>query len=380
MFLRIIMFMLILNTTQAQDYVILLGGWTTTDGSCWSPLHDAMNNDSRFKTKVNSGDLKVIHDIPIDTINDPIPAQALLLKNILVARGLVDGDNIVLVGHSQGGLRSISFLEQFNANYNVKGIFTAGTPWGGAHIIQSEDAVTSWLSNLTLRFTEIVVSTVSFVPKFISKPLIKYAAEGAFSLLTGKIYNDFVYNAGSKLMVPDATLILAIAAEGGPGGPGGQITKFGAIVGTNTDTNDSWLNSSVMQASLKATTYSLRMAQIALTPFIWSSRKRAARAEVSELINELSKEGINHAVDKFIQDPSHDTLIQVAAQKIPANALKYVANVDGQWIDTDEATSNYELPLIHGSADDQSTKIEYNNPDAREKLMGWINTALYGGE
>lgn len=383
MLLRLVMliFMLTLNTIQAQDYVILLGGWTTEDGSCWSPLHTAMNSDTRFKSKVDNGTLKIIHDIPINTIELDIPSQATLLKGLLVNNyGLADDDNIVLVGHSQGGLRSISFLDQFNGLYNVKGIFTAGTPWGGAHIIESEDAVTSWLSKLTLRFTEIAVSTISFVPKFISQPLLKYATEGAFSLLIGKIYNNFIYNPGSKLMKPSEGFIPAIAVGGAGGEEGDKVTKFGAIVGTNTDVNDSWLNSSVMQASLKATTYSLRMAQIGLTPFIWSSKKRAARAEVSELINELSKEGINHAVSQFIGDDNHDTLIRVDAQKIPANALSYVENVEGQWIDTDEATSNHELPLIHGSANDQSEKIEYNNPEAREKLMSWINTALYGGE
>lgn len=380
--LSILIFALMFNIVQAKDFIVLLGGWTTEDGSCWSPLHDALDKDSRFKNKVNSGNLKIIHNIQIPTISIDIPSQARVLEQKLKDdHGLVDNDNIVLVGHSQGGLRSISFLEQFNADYNVKGIFTAGTPWGGAHIIQSEDAVNNWLSNIVGRFTEIAVSTISFVPNFISKPLIKYAAEGSVTILTGKIYNEFVYNPGSKLMLPDNTLVTDIAA-GGTGGAGEneQITKFGAIVGTNSDVNDSWLNSSTMQVSLKATTYSLRMAQIALTPFIWSSRKRAARAEISEIINELSKEGINHAVSEFIGDVSHDTLIRVSAQKIPANALTYVENVNGQWVDTDEATSNYQLSLIHGSANDKSTKIEYNNPDAHAKLMSWINSALYPEE
>ncbi|AWN81539.1 esterase/lipase family protein [Candidatus Cardinium hertigii] len=45
----------------------------------------------------------------------------------------IQSKSIVLIGHSQGGLRAYALLKQYETLLNIKGLITLATPWEGAH-------------------------------------------------------------------------------------------------------------------------------------------------------------------------------------------------------------------------------------------------------
>ncbi|MDD9139999.1 MAG: hypothetical protein NQ127_03715 [Candidatus Cardinium sp.] len=62
----------------------------------------------------------------------PIKEQAKVAFEELVSKiDDIQNKSIVLIGHSQGGLRAYALLKQYKALLNVKGIITLATPWEG---------------------------------------------------------------------------------------------------------------------------------------------------------------------------------------------------------------------------------------------------------
>jgi len=66
-----------------------------------------------------------------------ITRQAQAVSSILGSHGITDKDEIILLGHSQGGLRGIECWDQLHEEYNIKGIITMSTPLQGVSLISS---------------------------------------------------------------------------------------------------------------------------------------------------------------------------------------------------------------------------------------------------
>lgn len=59
---------------------------------------------------------------------------------LIKEKRITPNDSVVLIGHSQGGLRAFVAAQQLKAlGYNVVGVVTVGTPWRGGHVLLKEN-------------------------------------------------------------------------------------------------------------------------------------------------------------------------------------------------------------------------------------------------
>ena len=70
-----------------------------------------------------------------------ITGQARAVASMLDNHGITDRDEIILLGHSQGGLIGIECWDQLREKYNIKGMVTMSTPLQGVSLISSLEDV-----------------------------------------------------------------------------------------------------------------------------------------------------------------------------------------------------------------------------------------------
>jgi pimeloyl-ACP methyl ester carboxylesterase len=77
-------------------------------------------------------DIEIVSLTEPETASQSITQQAARLKEALLAKGIDrDSYELILLGHSQGGLRGYQFYQEFGEQFDIKGLITMGTPWEG---------------------------------------------------------------------------------------------------------------------------------------------------------------------------------------------------------------------------------------------------------
>lgn len=125
-----------------------------------------------------------------------------------------DVDKMILVGHSQGGLRSREFLQSVGdrngdfslARSKVTGLVTMGSPLNGAAIAQNAPGFAAW--NIGLLFTSSMASSfwASGQASAWQGPAAAIAAAVVPILITNHVVNDVV-GAGRGDMSPNSAMV-----------------------------------------------------------------------------------------------------------------------------------------------------------------------------
>ena len=77
-------------------------------------------------------DIEILSPTEPETASQSITQQATRLKEALLAKGINrESHELILLGHSQGGLRGYKFYQEFGEQFDIKGLITMGTPWEG---------------------------------------------------------------------------------------------------------------------------------------------------------------------------------------------------------------------------------------------------------
>lgn len=111
-------------TKKEKAIVLLHGMWTAPN--CFQ------ETEQRLRVGLPE-DIEIFSPKESETSNKSIAQQAERLSSALLEKGM-DKDNydIILVGHSQGGLRGYELCRTFGEHLSVKGLITIDTPWEGA--------------------------------------------------------------------------------------------------------------------------------------------------------------------------------------------------------------------------------------------------------
>ena len=110
--------------TKKKAITLLHALWSTA--SCFQ--------EARQKLAANlPKDVEIISLTEPETSSKSIAQQAVRLKEALLARSMDRANyELILLGHSQGGLRGYQFYQEFGEQFDIKGLITMGTPWEGA--------------------------------------------------------------------------------------------------------------------------------------------------------------------------------------------------------------------------------------------------------
>lgn len=89
-----------------------------------------------------------------ETSGRSITQQAERLSSMLLAKGMgKDSYDIILIGHSQGGLRGYELCKALGEHFSVKGLITIGTPWEGAPAAAiTKESVSTYLDGPVMHF------------------------------------------------------------------------------------------------------------------------------------------------------------------------------------------------------------------------------------
>lgn len=147
-------------------------------------------------------DIESVSLTELETASQPITQQAARLKEVLLAKRMNrDSYELILLGHSQGGLRGYKLYQEFGTQFDIKGLITMGTPWEGVPTAMiTKEKVDAYLNSSAGYY---FLDTVEyFWPS--SKQLIAEFVD--------KIFDKFsTHEPGVQDLVPNSTLLQNIA-------------------------------------------------------------------------------------------------------------------------------------------------------------------------
>ena len=85
----------------------------------------------------------VIDGIDLYSFEYSLERQADEIFKILGDNGIKNRDKIVIIGHSQGGLRGYALYKKYNKDLNILGLFSLCSPWKGAGILDKIPSIKS---------------------------------------------------------------------------------------------------------------------------------------------------------------------------------------------------------------------------------------------
>ena len=387
----ILMFGILSLRSYALTHVILpQGGFHSEDAQLWGRDVDGkeLPTGSLEKTldsnvAIQSHNPKIYYDIPINTTERTIDEQAQDLKIALDLKLTEDGVAIdeevelIIVAHSQGGLRAWSFNKHFGkhitgSRYHVTGIFTAGTPWQGATIINSRDYISLYLSDLAGNASELIETFAGRIFKVI---LNKIDMIGKVNSIVGSQFASHVLLTGSSQMIPGSSFLTEVNSEHEDYSTitPVSVTKYGCVAGYQGSLWEAWLKDQKRNIQLLTTTFSAAMG-----PMIVSSKDPAkmarGQAQLAHVKNLLNPDTMDALVDTAITETPHDCLISTTKQVPHPNIMKSIPGVEGQWIDGTEEESTYKVNCAHGVITKYDhTSSETKNPDVFAQIAKWIN-------
>ena len=127
---------------KSRNIVVMLPGLGHYDGDALRTLANRL--------KAHDQDVEIV-DIVVETFALKIDEQAAQVFRKLKEIEVNEQDRIVLIGHSQGGLRAYALLRQYGEFLNIKGLVSIGVPWKGAPIINNYAEVINILHTSAVR-------------------------------------------------------------------------------------------------------------------------------------------------------------------------------------------------------------------------------------
>lgn len=119
----------------------------------WSKASYLQGTEQKLKASLRS-DIEIIALTEYETSSQSIAQQATRLKEALLARGIgKDNYKLILLGHSQGGLRGYKFYQEFGAQFDIKGLITLSTPWEGAATAKiTKETINAYLNSFVVYY------------------------------------------------------------------------------------------------------------------------------------------------------------------------------------------------------------------------------------
>ena len=131
---------------NGRKIVLLLGALHDSKADYMSHLKNELLKEN--KGLKESEKIEIIDGIEINTFKFTIEEQADVVHKFLKEeKKLTNKDEIVVIGHSQGGLRGYALYKKYNKELNITALFTLASPWGGAQILESATKIKKKLSN-----------------------------------------------------------------------------------------------------------------------------------------------------------------------------------------------------------------------------------------
>ena len=125
------------------------------------------------------------------TAEDCIKVQASNSFKKLETEGVGKETPIILVGHSQGGLRAYSMIMQHGKELNVKGLVSIGTPWKSTPLLGP--TLKPWLTNkLVPQLATFGAMLDGFIPKAAQEQLKLWAKSGKDGVEDMTLNSDFL--------------------------------------------------------------------------------------------------------------------------------------------------------------------------------------------
>jgi pimeloyl-ACP methyl ester carboxylesterase len=131
--------------TKKKAITLLHALWSTA--SCFQ--------EAKQKLAANlPKDVEIISLTEPETSSKSIAQQAVRLKEALLARSMDRANyELILLGHSQGGLRGYQFYQEFGEQFDIKGLITMGTPWEGAPTAKiTKETTNAYLNSLVVHY------------------------------------------------------------------------------------------------------------------------------------------------------------------------------------------------------------------------------------
>ena len=115
----------------------------------WSKASCFQGAEQKLKASLPK-DIAIISWTEYETSSRSIAQQATRLKEALLARGMgKDNYELILLGHSQGGLRGYKLYQEFGKQFDIKGLITMGTPWEGVPTATiTKETISAYLNSL----------------------------------------------------------------------------------------------------------------------------------------------------------------------------------------------------------------------------------------
>ena len=131
--------------TKKKAVTLLHGLWS--QASCFQ--------EARQKLAANlPKDVEIISLTEHETSSQSIAQQAARLREALIVRSMDRANyELILLGHSQGGLRGYQFYQKFGKQFDIKGLVTMGTPWEGAPMAEiTKKTTNAYLNNAVVHY------------------------------------------------------------------------------------------------------------------------------------------------------------------------------------------------------------------------------------
>ena len=208
--------------TKKKAIILLHGLWAT--GACFQKTKQQLQ--ARLPE-----DIEIIVLTESENTSLSITQQAARLKDTLLAKGInKESYELILLGHSQGGLRGYQFYQEFGEQFDIKGLITMGTPWEGIPTAAiTKERVNAYLNNLAADY---FLGTVEYFRPS-SRELISEFVENFFDAFR-------THEPGVQDLVPKSKFLQQVAASLGKNklpilAIAGSSDDFAKIVLTDQD-------------------------------------------------------------------------------------------------------------------------------------------------
>ena len=161
-----------------------------------------LKNTGRQLQVMLPNDIEIISLTEPETASQSITQQAARLKEALLAKEINrESHELILLGHSQGGLRGYKFYQEFGEQFDIKGLITMGTPWEGVFTATiTKEKVNAYLNSPAAYY---FLGTVEyFWPN--SKKLLSEFVDNFFAKFS-------THEPGVQDLVPNSRLLQQIA-------------------------------------------------------------------------------------------------------------------------------------------------------------------------
>ena len=231
---------------------------------------------------------------------------------------------LILVGHSQGGLRGHALLRQYGSQLNINALVTISTPWEGVPAaICSKELLQNFVNHLKksklIRLLNLMHSAgLHFAPQ-IPVQQMSTALEGIFERLQSNVYQGVVdIKPGSTFLQTTAQQLLTNA------------TPILALAGGPSDFSDAAFIGSL---SKKLVEPLIKTHVAKLTKIIGDPAHDLIVPVYSQLAQHLCPAGtfIRHAIPHVVHDHLMDVRLNNVALEHPQVLEKVVTFVAQQW-------------------------------------------------